>query len=190
MGKNPCENNDTQFKKEFITPVTDLKDGSKWKWYKTWGGEILIPGNVYKVKDEFCVYAGDFNSKKEAPIAFCCYTIGDELKVRHVAIDSQVELPLKERRRKSDDDRPIDNTIKDADNTLMILIKTAVQFKNITRGDFRQLYPNLSDMNNILRCIEKGDNLSWGRFTDLIDKLNISYDLSIFNEDDQIIHKT
>jgi hypothetical protein len=173
-------------KEEFSAPKTNLED--KMKWCKTWNGEILVRGNVYKVGNEFCVYAGDFKSKDEVPKLFCCYTIGDDLKVRHPILNTQQELPLRERKRRTEDDRPIDTTSKDTDNNLMVLIKSALQFKNVTRGDFRRLYPNVSDMNNILRCIEKGENLSWTRFTDLAEKLNLDYDLSIF-ADGQIITK-
>jgi hypothetical protein len=176
-------------KKEFESPKDNLENDKNNKWYKTWNGEILIVGNIYKVGKEFCVYAGDFKTNEEAPPVFCCYTIGDEMKIRHININIEHELPLRERKRKVEDDRPIDTTIKDTDNTLMILLKTALQYKNIVRGDFRQFYPNVSDMNNILRCIEKGDNLSWARFTDLLEKLHIPYNLSIYDEHDVIINK-
>jgi hypothetical protein len=168
---------------QFNGPSVNLNN--KDEWLKTWEGEILIPGNVYKIKNEFCVYAGDFKSKDEAPKVFCCYSIGDLLKIRHIEvnINSENELPLKERRKRVDDDRPIDTTIKDSDNTLMLLIKTAMQYKNITRGDFKRFYPNISDMNNILRCIERGEHLSWLRFCDLIDKMGVRYELQIFDDD-------
>jgi hypothetical protein len=139
-----------KIEKEFTAPISDLNDGKK--WYKTWNNEILSKGNIYKVNNEFCVYAGDFKSKHDVPNTFCCFTIGDTMRVRHLTINNQDEIPIKERRRRTDDTRPIDTTVKDTDNTLMILIKSALQQKNITRGDFRRLYPNLSDMNNILRC--------------------------------------
>jgi hypothetical protein len=171
-------------KTQFTSPYVDLNN--KNEWLKSYKGEILIPGNVYRIQNEFCVYAGDFKSKEDVPKVFCCYTIGDLLKIRHIEVnlDLQNELPLKERRRRTDDDRPIDTTIKDTDNTLMILIKSALQYKNITRGDFKRYYPNISEMNNILRCIEKGENLSWPRFMDLIDKIGVCYTLSIDDNDD------
>jgi hypothetical protein len=172
-------------KKEFVTPGIDIQDRQNWR--KTWNGEILVFGNIYKVNNEFCVYAGDFKSIAEVPRSFCCYTIGDEMRVRHVRLDPDGELPPKERKRRVDDDRPIDTAINNIDNTLMILIKTAIKHKRITRGDFKRFYPNISDMNNILRCIEKGENLSWARFNDLIEKLNITYRLMVFDEDKTLI---
>jgi hypothetical protein len=174
-----------KMKKEFITPKLVLKQNEK--LYKTWNNEILIPGNVYKVNNEFCVYAGDFKNKDDVPKNFCCYTIGDEMKVRHVKTNLNQELPLRNRKRRVEDDRPIDTISKESDNTLMLLIKSSIQHKNITRGDFRRLYPNISDMNNILRCIEKGENLSWARFTDLLDKLEVTYTLEVYDDKGEII---
>jgi hypothetical protein len=171
-------------KKEFDTPK-NIFDKSE-KLYKTWNDEILILGNIYKINNEFCVYAGDFKNKQNVPKVSCCYTIGDEMRVRHIKTDLNQELPLRQRKKRSEDDRPIDTTVKDSDNTLMILIKSAIQYKNITRGEFRKLYPNISDMNNILRCIEKGENLSWTRFTDLVERLCITYRLSIYDNDEII----
>jgi hypothetical protein len=171
----------------FMTPNIDIDDINR--WHKTWNDEILIVGNVYKINNEFCVYAGDFRSTDEVPRLFCCYTIGDMMRVRHIKLDPLAEIPLKERRRRIDDDRPIDTTVKDSDNSLMILIKVALQKNNITRGDFRVLYPNTSDMNNILRCIEKGDSLSWARFTDLLEKLKGTYRIITYDENHNEISK-
>jgi hypothetical protein len=173
--------------KEFKSPIKSLDGNDKYRWYRTWNDEILIKGNVYKINNEFCVYAGDFRFKSEVPRVNCCYTIGDVMMIRHVKINERQELPATERRRHYEDERPIDTTIKDIDNNLMVLIKTALQAKNITRGDFKILYPNVSDMNNILRCIEKGDNLSWARFTDLVSKLGITYNLSIYSDNEKLI---
>jgi hypothetical protein len=182
--------NDIMKTSQFSSPFVNLDN--KKEWLKTWDGEVLIPGNIYKVRNEFCVYAGDFTTTGEVPKVFCCYTIGDQMKVRHVEVDihNSEELPFRERRKRVDDDRPIDTTVKDTDNTLMLLIKGALQYRNITRGDFKRFYPNISEMNNILRCIEKGENLSWVRFTNLIEKLEIFYRLSIFDDKNEIICQT
>jgi hypothetical protein len=185
MGKTIID--DLKIKEEFTAPISDFNDGKN--WYKTWNDQVLVVGNVYKINNEFCVYAGDFKTKEEVPKSFCCYTIGDTMRVRHTIINDKAEIPLRERRKKTEDDRVIDTTSKDTDNTLMVLIKSALQHKNISRGDFRRIYPNLSDMNNILRCIEKGDTLSWGRFNDILEKLDMTYSLSIFDENKEIINK-
>jgi hypothetical protein len=173
--------------KQFETVNPHLND--KMIWRKTWNGEILSVGNVYRVGKEFCVYAGDFDRTEDAPKVFCCYTIGDELKVRHIITNPKDEIPLEMRRKRVDDERPIDTTLKDTDNALMVFIKIALRKKKITRGDFRKLYTNVSDMNNVLRCIEKGDSLSWMRFTDLLDRLQLTYNLDVYDNDEIIVSK-
>jgi hypothetical protein len=105
------------------------------------------------------------------------------MKVRHIKTNLNEIVPLRNRKKRSEDDRPIDTRVKDTDNTLMVLIKAALQHKNISRGDFRKIYPNISDMNNVLRCIEKGDNLSWARFNELLEKVNMTYGLEIKDAD-------
>lgn len=155
-------------------------------WYKTYNGEVLVPGRIYNIQGKFWAYAGDFKDSKDVEMFPCCYTIGDELRIKNVVFNTNVVKERPKRKKRTDDDRPIDLSIKDTDNSLMVLIKTALSYKKITRGDFKQMYNNDSDMNNALRCIESGDNLSWARFTDLAQRLNISYNLKIYDKDDAI----
>lgn len=154
-------------------------------WVKSFKGEALITGCSYNVNGEFLVYAGDFKSTDEVPRTICCYTIGDEMHCRHV-IPNFASPEKINRRKRSDDDRPIDTNIKDTDNTLMVMIKTGFKQKGITRGDFKEKYTSDSDMNNALRCIENGDNLSWARFTDLCQRFSMYYDLCLYDADGQI----
>lgn len=162
-------------------PLSNLTADGKF-WSKTWSGYPLIIGNVYSVANEFWVYAGDFVHKKDVPNVPCCYTMGDEFRIRRITPNTFAPKP-KDKRKRNDDDRPIDTEIKDNDNTLMILIKTALKHNDVTRGDFKLLYQNVSDMNNSLRCIENGENLSWARFVDLCRRLGVTYDLSIYAND-------
>jgi hypothetical protein len=142
-------------------------------------GLQLIIGNSYPFSGEFWEYVGDFDSIKDAPKRRCCYTVDNKMFVRRVLIN---ENSPKERRKRTDDSRPIDTTVKDEDNTLMVLVKQALKYRGITRGEFRKLFDNTSDMNNMLRCIECGDKLSWPRFTDMIFRLNLKYDLAVYSE--------
>lgn len=154
-------------------------------WDKTYMGEPLIKGYVYKINGEFWTYAGDFNSANEVPVAMCCYTIGDELRVRR-AIPRVTPGTNRSKRNRVDDGRPIDTGIKDNDNSLMILTKTALRKKGITRGQFKSVYSNDSDMNNALRTIENGDNLSWARFVDFCQRFNFYYDLKLYDTSEVI----
>jgi hypothetical protein len=140
-------------------------------------GIELVVNDSYPFCGEFWDYLGDFESITNVPKRRGCYTVENKMFVRKILTN---ENSPKDKRKRSDDARPIDTSIKDDDNTLMILIKKALQYRNITRGDFRKLFDNTSDMNNMLRCIECGDKLSWSRFTDMMYRLNLKYDLLVY----------
>ena len=159
------------------------------KIYKTYKGRPLIVGNPYKVEDSWYIYMGDFVNETLVPNVVCCYTIGDGFYIRSSTPDFNRPI-MPQRRRRADDDVKIKAPIKDTDNTLMVLIKTLIDKKNITRGDFKELYTNVSDMNNVLRCIISDENLSWARFTDLCDKLDVQYDMTIRDKNGDEIIKT
>ena len=96
----------------------------------------------------------------------------------------------KVKRRRVDDNRPIMTDIKDEDNQLMALAKTVLREKEVTRGDFKELYDNDSDMNNSLRSVESSGNLSWSRFTDICDRMGVSYEITLKDKDGNIIEDT
>ena len=149
-------------------------------WTKCYKGEPLVIGYVYNIDGEWFSYAGDFKTTEEVPHCVCCFTIGDELKRRRII--PMMNTPRDRiKRKRADDCKSIDTKIKDIDSSLMILIKTALEYKNVTRGEFKQLYDNDSDMNNALRVIENGGSLSWARFTDFCQRLRLNYDLKLFD---------
>ena len=157
-------------------------DGSLWTKL-TPDGEPLIIGRQYYNKDDgrFWIYVGDFKSKDDVPNVYCYFTIGECLFKRStIKVD---DMPNKEKvhRKRADDSRPIFTDISDEDNTLMVRAKTVLFEKEITRGDFKEMYDNDSDMNNSLRSVENGGNLSWARFTDIMDKTNV--DIEIITRD-------
>lgn len=146
---------------------------------KYYNSRPLIVGNSYNVKGQFWEYVGDFNSIKEVPEQRCCYTVQNGFFIRrHI----EQFTKSKDRRRRVDDEKPIDITIRDNDNTLMILIKQALRVKGINRGHFRKMFKSTSDMNNMLRQIENGESLSFARFSEMINKLNLEYDLVVYEK--------
>lgn len=158
---------------------------------KIWEGEPLIKGNVYFLKTPsnpngaYYRYVGEIENVAEIQNITCCYTIGDRLLVHVYKPD--INKPGKiEKRKRSDDERLIDTEIKDTDNELMVCIKSVIKELGITRGDFKALYDNISDMNNSLRCIEKGENLSWSRYIDLCRRLGVSYVLRMYKDVDML----
>ena len=152
-------------------------------WGKAYKGEILIEGKVLYINNQFYTYAGDFESIEDVPRTICCYTIGDEFHVRNSIPNldnTNIKLP---KRKRPDDDKPINTVIKDSDNSLMVMIKTGLKHKGITKGDFKAAYNSDSDMHNALWCVENGDNLSWSRFTDMCQRFDLDYDLCLYDTD-------
>lgn len=161
------------------------EDGTIWN-KTTPSGEPFIVGNSYYFKNSFWVYLGDFKSQLDVPNVQGCYTLGDEILIRsYIKVVPMIKEKVK--RRRVDDNRPIMTDIKDDDNQLMTLAKTLLQEKEVTRGDFKELYDNDSDMNNSLRCVECGGNLSWSRFTDICDRMGISYDITLRDKDGNVV---
>ena len=161
------------------------EDGSI--WIKTTpDGQPLIRGKNYFFEGQWWVYIGDVQSSEEVPNIYCCYTIGNKIKI-HRGITQMTNISKEKiKRKRADDSRPINTDIYDQDSPLMVLMKTALQKKGITRGDFKALYTNScdsdSDMNNALRQIETQNNLSWARFTDLADRLGLDYSLDLYDK--------
>ena len=151
-------------------------------WIKSWNGNMLIVGQVYQVNGNFYTYAGDFQKMEDVPRMICCFTIGDEFRVRHSVPNFNVPVQKVIRRNRPDDDNPINTEIKDTDNSLMVMIKTGLKHKGITRGDFKNSYDKDSDMHNALWRIENEDKLSWDRFTDLCRRFGLHYSLSLYDE--------
>jgi hypothetical protein len=172
------ENNDTN-----LNPETGyywekaLIDGSRL-------GKPLIVGNQYLLGGAYWTYIGDFNDTKEIPNYNCCYTIGNHLYTRTMKrVYRRNTMPIKQKRERVEDTTLVNAEIADQDNSLMTMIKTSFQKKHVTKGDFKSAYDNDSDMNNCLRCIENGGNLSWNRATDVADRLNIGIKVSMYNVD-------
>lgn len=166
---------------------TNLNDDGS-IWIKTTpDGQPLIRGKSYFFEGQWWVYIGDVQSSEEVPNIYCCYTIGNKIKI-HRGITQMTNIPKEKiKRKRVDDSRPINTDISDQDSPLMVLMKTALRKKGITRGDFKMLYSNDgfstdSDMNNALRQIETQNNLSWARFTDLSDRLGLDYSLNLYDK--------
>jgi hypothetical protein len=139
----------------------------------------LIPGNSYNIRGEFWEYEGRFDTVSDVPNKRCCYTVGNALYIKRRT--ENFSKP-KERRKRADDEREIDTSIKEHDDTLMVLTKQSLRTKHITRGDFRKLFESTSDMNNMLHQIEIGDKLSWSRFTEMNEKLGLKYNVTVYEE--------
>ena len=152
-------------------------------WGKKWNDQALIYDTEINVNGRFYKYVGDFTSTTEVPRTICCYTIGDEFHTRNIIPNLNVPAPKIARRSRPDDTELIKTDIKDTDNSLMVMMKTALAHKKVTKGIFKAAYDNDSDMHNALFCIEKGDNLSWARFTDMCRRFGLYYSLCVYDDD-------
>ena len=83
-------------------------DGS---WMKTYNGELLIEGKIYEVNGQFYTYAGDFKSVDEVPRMICCFTIGDEFRLRKSIPNFSSPAPKVVRRNRPGDDNPINTPL-------------------------------------------------------------------------------
>ncbi len=153
-------------------------------WMKSYNGELLIVGKTYEVNGQFYTYAGDFDSVDDVPRTICCFTMGDEFRLRKVIPNFNVQQTKVVRRNRPGDENPINTVIKDTDNELMVKAKAGLKYKEVTRGDFKNSYEKDSDMHNALWCIENQDTLSWARFTDLCNRFGIGYTLTIYDAQD------
>jgi hypothetical protein len=141
----------------------------------------VIVGNLYELKGSLYEYVGEFMHTKDPAIPHkrCCYSIGDKM-YRHTIEYVAREPPKPDKKRRDADDRPIDTTVRDSDNTLMVLAKQVIKGEDITHNEFKELFESPSDFNNFLRQIERCDNLSFNRFTELLDRLGLEYDLNVY----------
>ena len=157
-------------------------------WTKTTpDGKPLIRGNSYFFVGQWWTYAGDFQNVEQVPNWRCCYTIGNQIKIRRGIPMPNMPTKEKIKRKRADDSRPINTDINDEDNPLLVMTKEALSKKSITRGTFKSLYDNDSDMNNCLRHIETQNTLSWSRFTDISERLGLDYSVTLKDKNGNVI---
>lgn len=154
-------------------------------------GIPYIVGESYLINGEMWVYAGDFTELGAAkvPNIRCCYIVGDCVYIRRF-IKQTVPTKTTQQRIKhhrADDDKPVNTAIGETDNILMRLGKTTLEKKNVTRGDYRNLYDTDSETNNSLRTIENGGNLSFPRFIDIVSRLGGSVDIKVHDADGSVL---
>ena len=78
-----------------------------------------------------------------------------------------------------DNSRLLDTTIKESDDHLMVVAKTTLNKLQITVNDFKSLFDNVSEMNNIRREIEHGHTMTLSRFSYIMDKLGCSFHMVV-----------
>ena len=139
----------------------------------------LGPNGFYK-------YIGQVKTIHEVPNSNCLYSMDGLLYIRRVDLErlnrmKDIEKPVKE----VDDSDELDLEVKPGDDSTLIIIKEL--YKGFTKNQFRKLFDNDSDMNNMRRAIEKSPNgqLSLNRFKVLLNKLGLKYKIYVFEDDIQ-----
>lgn len=157
-------------------------------WVKTTpDGKPLIVGQNYCFVGQWWVYAGDFENSNQVPNINCCYTIGNQIKIRRGIPMGTPPVKEKVKRVRKDDSRPINTDITDQDSPLLIMMKEALAKEGITKQTFKSFYDNDSDFNNCLRHIETQNTLSWGRFDDLRDRMDLECEVTLKRKDGTVV---
>jgi len=157
-------------------------------WIKTTpDGKPLIVGQNYCFVGQWWVYAGDFESSDQVPNINCCYTIGNQIKIRRGIPMGTPQVREKIKRVRKDDSRPINTDISDQDGPLLIMMKEALAKEGVTKKRFKDFYESDSDFNNCLRHIETQNTLSWSRFDDLRDRMGLECEVTLKHKDGSIV---
>lgn len=153
----------------------------------------------------FYQYVGKFKRREDAPNERCCYVIGPEVEIcgvkvimgkmlfrRNGPVDESQKTTKTPKRNRKDTSRPLNVAITKYDKDLMIIVKKILA--PMTLKEFKAMYPNDSEMNNVRRIIEydpadekdrnKG-NLTWERFIDITSRAGYGYDLMMYDKKTQ-----
>lgn len=149
----------------------------------------LVPGNYYLFNSSYYLYKGVFETKDDVPHIRCLFVVGGRLYKR--VIETKITEDMTRKRKSIDNSRLIDTTIRDEDNELMVITKELLSQNRVTIDQFKSLFDNVSDMNNMRRAIECGGqgNFSWNRFVQMTEKLGYNHRLSVIRWEDAIAEK-
>lgn len=149
----------------------------------------LVPGNYYLFNSSYYLYKGVFETKDDVPHIRCLFVVGGRLYKR--VIETKITEDVTRKRKSVDNSRLIDTTIRDEDNELMVITKELLSQNRVTIDQFKSLFDNVSDMNNMRRAIECGGqgNFSWNRFVQMTEKLGYNHRLSVIRWEDAIAEK-
>jgi hypothetical protein len=146
---------------------------------------LLSKGDYLKVQNGFYKYMGHFNSIKEVPNEVGLYSIGYDLFLRRTDLRrlermKAVARPVKE----VDTSDKLDLVVRPGDESTLIIIKELL--KGFTKNQFKMLFDNDSDMNNIRRTIEKSENgrLTLKCFSTILEKLGLKYKIFVYYDDE------
>lgn len=145
---------------------------------------ILQKGEYFRLNSRYYKYIGNVSCLNEVPESDCLYTIDGLLYIRRVDYDRLRAMKCKaEPVKEIDDSDELDLEVKPGDNSTLIIVKELL--RGFTKNNFRKLFDNDSDMNNVRRAIEKSSNgkLSLDRFQSILQKLGLKYKIIVYEDD-------
>lgn len=151
--------------------------------------EIILGKNEYlRIGPNFYKYIGEVRLLSEVPQSDCVYSIDGCLYIRRVDYERLQLIKRKQNNEKEiDESDELDMEVKPGDDDTLIIVKGLL--KGFTKNQFRKLFDNDSDMNNMRRAIEKSPNgqLSLNRFRTILNKLGLSFKIYVYDSDDEDI---
>ena len=159
-------------------------------------------GKYYKIQTNEGIkhfkYIGNFDSINDVPLENCLFCINfSGLYCREIDYNKLFEMKFNSKKTNNKsikivkDDKSLDMQPYPDDNILLILLKLLMQYRGLTESGFKNLFDNVSEMNNMKRLIFSGNGaLSWQKFISMTEKLNSSVVIQIIDrnkKEDNII---
>lgn len=148
---------------------------------------IFEKGDYINFDNKFCVYMGFVDNPREEidSQSYALYRIGRRVYYHKPVEKKQVEIKSL-KRRNVDNSEFLDVTVNEKDNELMQIVKFLL--KGMRVNTFKSLFTDVSDFNNIRREITNGNGqMSWNRFTLILDLLGFDHILVAIKKDGEIV---
>jgi len=158
-----------------------IQNGDETKLY------VFDKGDYVKFDNHYCVYLGFVNNPLEEieKESYALYRVGRRLHYHHPPIKTNIEIKSL-KKRNVDNSEFLDVTVKETDNELMQVVKFLL--KGMRVNTFKSLFTDVSDFNNIRREITNGNGqLTWNRFTLILDLLGFDHILAAIKKDGEVI---
>lgn len=151
---------------------------------------IISKGDYIRQGSRYYKYIGDVTAIAEVPQSDCMYSIDGLLYIRRVDYDRLQRMKCKaEPIKEVDDSDELDLEVKPGDDSTLIIAKELL--RGFTKNQFRKLFDNDSDMNNVRRAIEKSPNgqLSLNRFRSILEKLGLKYKIIVYEDENSTVNE-
>lgn len=141
---------------------------------------VISPGEYILFDKKYVVYYGFVTNPREIGPYCALYKIGGKVFYQDRRLRPIDLKDIEPRKRKEyDNSRLLDVDVKPHDNDLMVISKQLLN--GMTLNQFKAMFDNVSTLNNFRREIESSasGNLTWNRFTYLLDLLGCEYNLEV-----------